>query len=158
MNDEKERYAAAKAYAAKKHSGQFRAGGEPYVTHPIAVAEYLKEKGFGEEYILTALFHDLLEDTDATEEEIASLGGEAVLNAVKLLTKRKGADMDSYVADIRKNPVAFAVKGADRLHNLKSAFSRDEAFRKKYIEESLKYYADFNPEIPAAIEELSRLS
>lgn len=155
-NDERERYAAAKEYAAKKHAGQFRAGGEPYITHPIAVAQYLKEKGYGEVYVLTALFHDLLEDTNAAEAEIAALGGETVLEAVKLLTKREGLSMDEYVRNIRKNPVAFAVKGADRLHNLKSAFFCDESFRKRYIEESLKYYSDFNPEIPAAIEELKK--
>ena len=155
-DDEKERFAAAKEYAAKKHAGQFRAGGEPYITHPIAVAKYLEEKGYGEEYVLAALFHDLLEDTDATEAEIAALGGENVLSAVKLLTKREGLSMDEYVRNIRKNPVAFAVKGADRLHNLKCAFSCDEGFRKRYIEESLKYYSDFNPEIPAAIDELRK--
>lgn len=153
---EEKKYAAAKAYAAAMHEGQFRAGGEPYITHPVAVAEYLKNKGYGIDYLITALFHDLLEDTAATEEEIEKLGGKEVLSAVKLLTKRKGQSAEEYVRGIKENPVAVVVKGADRLHNLKSAFCRDEAFRRRYVEESKKYYSDLNSEIPAAIEDLEK--
>ena len=153
---EEKKYAAAKAYAAAMHEGQFRAGGEPYITHPVAVAEYLKSKGYGIVYLITALFHDLLEDTAATEAEIEKLGGKEVLSAVKLLTKRKGQCAEEYVSGIKENPVAVVVKGADRLHNLKSAFCRDEAFRRRYVEESKKYYSDLNSEIPAAIENLEK--
>ncbi len=154
--NDKKRYAAAKAFAERKHAGQFRKGGEPYITHPVAVAEYLEEKGYGIDYLITALFHDLLEDTDATEEEIERLGGKAVLEAVKLLTKRKGFVIGEYAENIRKNQMAFTVKGADRLHNLKSAFACCEEFRRRYAEESRKYFWDFNSEIPAAIEALER--
>lgn len=153
---EEKKYAAAKAYAAAMHEGQLRAGGEPYITHPVAVAEYLKNKGYGIDYLITALFHDLLEDTAATEAEIEKIGGKEVLSAVKLLTKRKGQSAEEYVRGIKGNPVAVAVKGADRLHNLKSAFCRDEAFRRRYVEESKKYYSDLNSEIPAAIENLEK--
>ena len=153
---EEKKYAAAKAYAAAMHEGQLRAGGEPYITHPVAVAEYLKNKGYGIDYLITALFHDLLEDTAATEAEIEKLGGKEVLSAVKLLTKRKGQSAEEYVRGIKGNPVAVVVKGADRLHNLKSAFCRDEAFRRRYVEESKKYYSDLNSEIPAAIENLEK--
>ena len=79
------------------------------------------------DYQLTALFHDLLEDTDATEEEIFDLGGARVLEAVRLLTKQEGYVMAEYVAGIRTNPIAFVVKAADRLHNLRTAFCTDEA-------------------------------
>lgn len=153
---EEKKYAAAKAYAAAMHEGQLRAGGEPYITHPVAVAEYLKNKGYGIDYLITALFHDLLEDTAATEAEIEKLGGKEVLSAVKLLTKRKGQSAEEYVRGIKGNPVAVVVKGADRLHNLKSAFCRDEAFRRRYVEESKKYYSDLNSEIPVAIENLEK--
>ena len=90
---EKSKYDKALAFAAQKHSGQTRIGGLPYITHPVAVSEIVKNQGFGEDYIITALFHDLLEDTDATENEIDELGGEKVLEAVKLLTKEDGYTM-----------------------------------------------------------------
>lgn len=154
MTDE-ERYSRALRFAAEKHNGQFRKGGEPYITHPIAVAESLREKGYGIDYQLTGLFHDLLEDTDASEAEIKALGGEKVLEAVKLLTKRKGYIMSEYVSAIKANPIAFAVKAADRLHNLKSAVVADEDFKRRYILESIDWYLDFSPEIPKAVKALA---
>ena len=147
-------YNKALAFATKKHSGQFRKEGVPYITHPIAVAEILEKQGFDEKYQIAGLFHDLLEDTDATEEEIAALGGEKVLEAVKLLTKTKGYVMSEYIRNIKANPIAFKVKAADRLHNLKCAVFADEKFRRKYIKESLEWYTDFDEEIPTAIEVL----
>ena len=109
-----------------------------------------KHEEIQKEYQVTALFHDLREDTDAKECEILALSNENVLNAVKLLTKSKPCNMADYVAKIRKNRIAFVVKTADRLHNLRSAFCTDEDFKKQYILESLKYYADFSPEIKKA--------
>lgn len=154
MTDE-ERYSKALKFAAEKHNGQLRKGGEPYITHPIAVAKMLREKGFGIDYLITGLFHDLLEDTDATEAEIEALGGEKVLEAVKLLTKRKGYVMSEYVSAIKKNPIAFAVKGADRLHNLQSAVVASEDFKRHYILESIDWYLDFSPDIPKAVKALA---
>ena len=150
-----QRYERALEYAAKKHEGQFRKGGEPYITHPVRVAEMLRMKGYPEEYQIAGLFHDLLEDTDATEEEILSLGGPEVLQAVKLLTKQKGYVMEEYIAGIRENSMAFAVKGADRLHNLQTAKTTDQEFRRRYVRESLDWYLDFDPEIPEAVKVLA---
>ena len=154
MTDE-ERYKAALKFASEKHEGQYRKGGEPYVTHPIAVSEMLRENGYGTDYQIAGLFHDLLEDTDATEAEIEELGGKKALEAVKLLTKKKGYVMSEYVAGIKANPIAFAVKAADRLHNLKSAFVASEDFRRRYILESIDWYMDFSPEIPKAVKALA---
>ena len=56
--------------ATKKHAGQLRRDGTPYIWHPIAVAGLLRTAGFDEKYQVAGLFHDLLEDTDATEDEI----------------------------------------------------------------------------------------
>ncbi len=135
-------------FAAKKHSGQFRIGGSEYITHPIAVANYLKEKGLPSSYQLAGLFHDLLEDTDATEDEIISHSNEEVYRSVVLLTKRKGYEIESYLGAIRDNPMALSVKIADRIHNLHSAKIAPLAFRMKYIAESLDHYkllAIFSP-------------
>ena len=149
-------YEQALCFATQKHEGQTRQGGAPYITHPVAVAEMLKEQGYGVEYQITGLFHDLLEDTDATEQEIADIGGERVLSAVKLLTKAKGYDMAEYIRRIRADEIAFAVKTADRLHNLRCTIYASENFRRKYIEESRKWYMDFSEEIAKAVEALEK--
>lgn len=151
---DKERFEAALAFATKKHDGQFRIGGLPYITHPVA--ETVKEKGGDTDAVITALFHDLLEDTDATEEEILSLGNEKILRSVKLLTKTKGYVMEDYVKAIKKDKTAFLVKGADRLHNLRSALCADQEFKRRYIYETIDWYLDFMPEIPAAVKKLAQ--
>ena len=142
----------------KNIRGQFRIGGEPYIMHPLAVAEIVRNQGYGMDYQITALFHDLLEDTDATEEEIFDLGGARVLEAVRFLTKQEGYVMAEYVAGIRTNPIAFVVKAADRLHNLRTAFCTDEAFRRAYVLETRQWYMDFSDEIKEAAEELAKNS
>ncbi|MDE6020953.1 MAG: HD domain-containing protein [Ruminococcus sp.] len=150
-----ERLELAYRYAEEKHRGQYRKGGQPYISHPVAVAEIMRERGLGIDYQITALFHDLLEDTDASEEIIEQIGGKAVLKAVRLLTKTEGYIMSEYIEGIKSNPIAFAVKGADRLHNLRSAFIADMDFKKRYIRESIEWYLDFCPEIPEAVNALA---
>ena len=149
-------YEKAYEFAKKKHGTQKRIGGDPYITHPVAVAKILKKEGYNIEYLIVALFHDLLEDTDATEDEIRSIAGEEVLQAVKLLTKEKGYDMQTYVTRIRQNPIAYAVKGADRLHNLRTASCTSRHFRQKYITETETWYLSFRPDIPAEVEKLKQ--
>lgn len=153
---DKERYDAALRFATEKHEGQYRIGGLSYITHPVAVAEIVKEKGGDIDAVIAALFHDLLEDTDATEEEIRSLGNEKILKTVKLLTKTKGYVMKDYVDGIRKDETAFLVKGADRLHNLRSAVCADTEFKRRYIYETIDWYLDFMPEIPQAVKNLAQ--
>ena len=97
-------------FATEKHKGQKRVGGKDYITHPLAVCEIVKSQGFGESYQITALFHDLLEDTDATEEEILRYGSPEILEAVKLLTKVNGYDMSEYINSIKKNPTIMLFK------------------------------------------------
>ena len=141
-------------FAARKHAGQKRLGGESYISHPVAVAQLLREGGYDEEYQIAGLFHDLLEDTDATDDEIVTYGNVQILEAVKLLTKKKDYVMSEYIAGIKNNKMAFVVKGADRLHNLQSAFCAGEDFKRKYILESLEWYMDFDKRIPEAIRQL----
>lgn len=153
--DDKERLQRAQVFAEKKHDGQFRIGGDPYITHPMEVARIVKEQGYGIDYQITALFHDLLEDTDATEQEIEEIGGKNVLEAVKILTKEDGYVMAEYVAAIKQNEIAFAVKAADRLHNLNSALCTNTEFKRKYILETVDWYLGFSKEICQAVKTLA---
>ena len=150
-----ERLQMALEYAKEKHCGQKRIGGDDYITHPMAVSEIIKSQGFDENYQIAALFHDLLEDTDATEEEILKFGNQEILEAVKLLTKEKGYEMSEYIGAIKRNPIAYAVKTADRLHNLQCALITNDEFKRKYILETLDWYLDFSPEIRKAVKRLA---
>ena len=94
-----------------------------------------------------------LDTTTAPELETVL---DEVLEAVKLLTKQKGYIMENYVSAIRKNEIAFAVKGADRLHNLRCAFACDDDFKRRYILETVDWYLDFSPEIPKAVKKLAK--
>ena len=149
--DDSESLQLALEFAKAKHNGQKRIGGDDYITHPIAVCEIVKSQGLDKNYQITALFHDLLEDTDATEEEILKYGNEDILKAVKLLTKKKGYDMAEYISAIKQDPLAFAVKAADRLHNLQCAIITGEEFKRKYILETVDWYLDFSVDIRKAV-------
>ena len=151
-----DKYQNALEFAEKKHKGQFRKGGKEYITHPIAVSDIVKSWGYGTDYQICALFHDLLEDTDADEFEIEALSSAEVLNAVKLVTKRKGYVMAEYIAGIRADKMAFTIKAADRLHNLISAKDTNEKFKLKYLLETIDWYLDFSPEIVAAAKDLAK--
>ena len=153
--DDSEKLFSALEFAKAKHQGQKRIGGADYITHPIAVCEIVKSQGFDENYQITALFHDLLEDTDATEDEILKYGNSEILMSVKLLTKEKGYDMSEYISAIKQNPIAFAVKAADRLHNLQCAVVADEEFKRKYILETVDWYMDFSSDIRNAVKRLA---
>jgi (p)ppGpp synthase/HD superfamily hydrolase len=142
-------------FATLKHKGQKRIGGNDYITHPIAVCEMVQKQGYGEDFQIAALFHDLLEDTDATENEILEYGNQDILVAVKLLTKEKGYNMQKYIEGIKKNPIAFAVKSADRLHNLQCALVTNVEFKRKYILETVDWYLDFSVEIKKAVKKLA---
>ena len=153
--DDSESLQLALEFAKVKHKGQKRIGGDDYITHPIAVCEIVKSQGFDKNYQIAALFHDLLEDTDATQEEILKYGSPEILESVKLLTKEKGYDMSEYISAIKQNSIAFAVKAADRLHNLQCATVAGDEFKRKYIRETLEWYMDFSPEIQNAVKNLA---
>lgn len=148
-------YKRALAFASKKHKGQFRIGGAPYISHPVAVSQIVTRWGYGLPYQIAALFHDLLEDTDATDAQIRALGGKRVLEAVKRLTKQPGYVMADYVAAIREDDIARVVKAADRLHNLQCALVTSEEFKRKYVLESVDWYLDLSPDIPPAVKALA---
>src|SRR5690554_5506304 len=74
-------------YARYKHQGQMRRSGEPYITHPVAVAIILANLGSGPNTLIAALLHDVVEDTDATFEETTRLFGEDVSIIIDGVTK-----------------------------------------------------------------------
>ncbi len=96
------------------HAGQLDKGGVPYVFHPFHVAEQMED----ELSTVVALLHDVVEDTDYTLEDLARMGfPEWALSALKLLTHDKRVPYLDYVAAIRHDPIARAVKLADLRHN-----------------------------------------
>jgi len=96
------------------HAGQLDKGGVPYVFHPFHVAEQMED----ELSTVVALLHDVVEDTDYTMEDLARMDfPERALSALKLLTHDKRVPYLDYVAAIRHDPIARAVKLADLRRN-----------------------------------------
>ena len=147
-------FAEAIAYAARKHAGQTRKDGTPYIYHPLKVADLVKGAGYGLEYQMAAVLHDTLEDTDATEDEILTFGAD-VLEAVKLVTRPDGMDEDVYVAAILQNPIAKAVKNADKIHNMKDLVNcGNPEWGRYYAKKVQKYYGGkFSKELDEAMEQ-----
>ena len=127
-------------YVREKHAGQLRKHGTPYYTHPVAVSEILKEKGFPYDYRVAGLFHDLIEDTDVTYEELGRISNHEIAETVRLLTKEKNYQMSEYIDRISKNAMAKMVKLADRVHNLSEASLAGKVFVEKYVKETEDWY------------------
>ena len=85
----------AYAYAAAAHAGQVRLSGEPYLSHPLAVAEVLAELGFDAHAVAAGLLHDTVEDTKVTLEEVDAEFGEQVADIVDGVTKISMMTFDS---------------------------------------------------------------
>lgn len=144
-----------KAYIFSKagHGNQKRHSGDPYFSHPLAVAEILAELKLDEASIITALFHDLVEDTEITLEEIEKSFGEQVaklVDGVTKLNKIENIEVSETVAEnFRKLTLAMSqdirvllIKLADRLHNMRTLFyvpSKEKKIKK--AKESLDIYA-----------------
>jgi len=122
---------SAYEYAKIKHEGQTRASGEPYYTHPVEVAAILAEMRMDPATLVTAILHDTLEDTSATQEELQKEFGKEVaelVNGVSKLTKIESQTFEGKQAEnFRKLLLAMSedirvllVKLADRLHNMRT--------------------------------------
>jgi GTP pyrophosphokinase len=138
--------------AERAHAGQFRLSGEPYITHPLAVACKLAELRLDEETIIAGLLHDVPEDTNITIAEIRKDFGNDVAKLVDGVTKLgtlKYRGMERYVENLRKMFVAMAqdirviiIKFADRIHNLETLqFLPKPEKRLRIALESLEIYA-----------------
>jgi len=128
-------YTAATKKALKlcyqAHRDQVDKSGLPYVFHPFHLAEQMHD----EDTTVTALLHDVAEDTAITLEDIAAMGfAPQVLEALRLLTHDASVPYMDYVAAIRPNPIARAVKLADLRHNSDATRmdSVDEKMRSRY--------------------------
>ncbi len=116
------------------HKNQVDKSGIPYVFHPFHLAEQMTD----ENTTVVALLHDVVEDTDYTIEDLRNMGfNDAVLEAISLMTHAKDVPYMDYVAEIKKNPIARAVKLADLKHN--SDLSRLDTVGEKAIKRVEKY-------------------
>ena len=133
-----ERVRQAYLLAKEAHAPQRRKSGEPYILHPIAVALIVaKELQLDANTIITAFLHDVVEDTSVTFAELEQLFPAQVMEAVRLLTHLEETPYMDYVAQIKLNPIARAVKLADLRHN--SDLSRLDAVDEKALRRCEKY-------------------
>lgn len=116
------------------HKEQVDKSGIPYVFHPFHLAEQMKD----ESSTIVALLHDVVEDTDVTFDDLRTFGfNNDVIEALMLLTHEVGIPYLTYVAAIKKNPIARAVKLADLQHN--SDLSRLDLVDEKALRRKEKY-------------------
>ena len=136
--------------AEKAHATQFRKSGEPYITHPLAVAKILADLGIGATTIAAALLHDTVEDTDYTLDFVKRDFGQEVgmlVDGVTKLDKLKFGD-NTQAETVRKMVVAMSkdirvlvIKLADRLHNARTWKYVPEESAKRKAQETLEIYA-----------------
>mgnify|MGYP002870196899 CR=1 FL=1 len=126
-------------FARQAHKGVRRLSGEPYIMHPIAVAQIAcAEIGLGSTSICAALLHDVVEDTDYTIGELREMGfPKPAIDAVELLTHDEAVPYMEYVAKLKDDPIAKAVKLADLKHN--SDLSRIDHVTEKDLQRIEKY-------------------
>ncbi|QEY32823.1 bifunctional (p)ppGpp synthetase/guanosine-3',5'-bis(diphosphate) 3'-pyrophosphohydrolase [Synechococcus sp. RSCCF101] len=143
---------AAFHFAFQLHEGQFRASGEPYITHPVAVADLLREIGAGPSVIAAGFLHDVVEDTDVSPEEIEAHFGAEVRGLVEGVTKLGGIHFtnrtEAQAENLRKMFLAMAsdirvvlVKLADRLHNMRTIGPLRPEKQQRIARETREIYA-----------------
>ncbi len=119
----------AKALAIKFHSGQ-NYGQEPYLVHLQQVAESVRTGTTDERMLVVAYLHDILEDTDCTEETLAHLFEDNIVNAVVAITRTQGdTTKEAYLKKVKANHMARIVKIHDSLCNLRASVMRFDARR-----------------------------
>ena len=139
-------------FAKEKHEGQFRVSGESFFSHPVAVANILADMELDVSSVTAALLHDVVEDTDVTEEDITREFGNTVAQLVAGVTKLGKipytSNEDQQIENLRKMFLAMAndvrvivIKLADRLHNMRTLKSMPEAKQREKARETLEVFA-----------------
>ncbi|MGM0480303.1 MAG: bifunctional GTP diphosphokinase/guanosine-3',5'-bis pyrophosphate 3'-pyrophosphohydrolase [Pseudomonadota bacterium] len=134
------------------HSSQKRSSGEPYITHPVAVASLLADMRLDYETLMAALLHDVIEDTSTSREDLAELFGASVANLVEGVSKLDKLQFDSkeeaQAENYRKMIMAMVqdirvvlIKLADRTHNMRTIQHLRPDKRRRIARETLEIYA-----------------
>lgn len=148
---DKAKISSAAVFAARKHGDQKRKSGEPYLIHPIAVAEILMSFNMDADTVCAGLLHDTIEDTGTTEEEIASLFGKEVAQMVQAVTKITRITQDKSIQEaetikkmffaMSKDLRVILIKLADKLHNMRTLSGLSSERRIAYAKDCLDIFA-----------------
>ncbi|MFT5313061.1 MAG: guanosine-3',5'-bis(diphosphate) 3'-pyrophosphohydrolase, partial [Paraglaciecola sp.] len=138
--------------ARDAHNGQMRSSGDPYITHPVAVAGILANMGLDHETLMAALLHDVIEDTDHSKEDLSEQFGLVVSDLVEGVSKLDkihfSSTEEAQAANFRKMMMAMVqdirvilIKLADRTHNMRTLGSLRPDKRRRIARETLEIYA-----------------
>ena len=151
-NLDAQRLFAAFTYADAEHHGQLRKSGEPYIIHPLAVADIVADLGLDVDSVIAALLHDCIEDTNATHDEIAKKFGAPVAALVEGVTKLTRVQYvskeEEQMENLRKMLMAMAqdirvilIKICDRLHNMRTMEYQSPKKQREKSLETMEIYA-----------------
>jgi RelA/SpoT family (p)ppGpp synthetase len=146
------RLAEAYRFSEAAHAGQVRQSGDPYISHPLAVAEILADWHLDGQTLIAALLHDVTEDTSVTKDEISDTFGKPVAELVDGVSKLDKIEFQSaevaQAENFRKMLLAMArdvriilIKLADRLHNMRTLGAVPPAKRRRVARETMEIYA-----------------
>ena len=147
-----ERVREAYRFSDQAHLGQFRASGEPYISHPIAVTEICAGWKLDTDALMSALLHDVIEDQDVTKQELAEKFGTDVAEIVDGLSKLERLEFatktqqqaDSFrkmLLAMSRDVLVILIKLADRLHNMRTLDAVKPEKRRRVAQETLDIYA-----------------
>ena len=147
-----EKITQAYKVAEKAHEGQLRTSGDPYITHPLAVAAILLDYCMDTDTICAALLHDTVEDTDVTLDELRKKFGEDVALMVDGVTKiglvplvskeeQQAENIRKILMAMSKDIRVIIIKLADRLHNMRTLAARPPEKQRKTSLETMNFYA-----------------
>ena len=129
-----EQFQIALELAVEKHKNQTDKAGNPYILHPLHVMENVNSK----EGKIVAILHDIIEDTDVTEDYLLKIGlSKRIVDAVVALTRSEDIDYQEYIKTLSSNPLAKEVKLADLEHNMD--LKRLPTLEEKDLDRNRKY-------------------